>query len=150
MNGFIDRAALSHVMAATELISHPGKVSNQRVGFNCNRTTLTNWTVGARIMGNNYQNAGQIIIRTTNVRPSQLPSTTVLRSLNVTSYLNVYEYELDDKIFVRQDQYIAVNSTQIYYQHCGLMNSQSGRCIDRPLVVVDAGKFHCHICLYLQ
>ena len=148
VNGFIDRAALSYVMAATELISHPGEIPFQRIGFNC-VALISSWTVGARIMGDHHENAGQIIIRTV-LSPSQSPITTVLSSLNATSYLNVYEYELHTNQFVSLDQYITINSSQIYYQRCGLMNSQSGRCIDRPLVVVDVGKFHCHIiCMYL-
>ena len=146
MNGFIDRAALSHVMAATELISHPKEIPFQRIAFNC-AAMISIWTVGARIMGD-HQNAPQIFIRTI-MLPSQNPITTVLSSLNATSYLNVYEYELHTKTYVSRDQYIATNSSQIYYQRCGLMNSQSGRCIDRPLVVVDAGEFHRHICIYL-
>ena len=133
-------------MAATELVSHPGEIAFQRIAFNC-EAMISIWTVGARIMGD-HQNAGQIIIRTTK-SPSQSPITTTLSSLNATSYLNVYEYELHTKHFVKQQQYIATNSSQIYYQRCGLMNSQSKRCIDRPLVVVDACKFHCHNCMYL-
>ena len=143
MNGFIDIAALSHVMAATELFSHPGEIAFQRIAFNC-EAMISIWTVGARIMGDYHENAPQIIIRTT-LSPSQTPPPTVLSSLNATSYLNVYEYELHPRHFVSHQQLIAINSTQIYYQRCGLMNSQSGHCIDRPLVVVDAGKFHCHI-----
>ena len=142
MNGFIDRAALSYIMAATELFSHPGEIPIQRMGFNC-AAMISSWTVGARKMGDHYENAPQIIILT--IMPSQSPITTVLSSLNATSYLNVYEYELHTWQFVSQQQYIAINSTQIYYQRCGLMNSQSGRCIDRPLVVVDAGEFHYHL-----
>ena len=136
VNGFTDRTALSYVMAATEIISYPGVLHHQRLVFNCNGT-LISWIVGAMITGDYHQNAGQIIIRT-QYMPSQAPHTIVLSSLDAASYLNVYEYK--HQIFVHQNQYIAVNSTQIYSQRCGLMNEQSGRCIDRPLVVVDAGK----------
>ena len=107
------------------------------MGFNC-MSTVTSWMVGASLMGDRNQNAGQITIKTTNV-PSQRPSIIALDSLNATPYLNVYEYGLD--IVIHQSQYIAVKSTHIYYQHCGLMNEQSGRCVDRPLIVVDAGKY---------
>ena len=135
---------MPHLMAATEIISHTGELRHRRLGFNCNGT-LTGWTVGARMMGDYHQNAAQIIIRSMQF-PSRSPHiyTTALSSLNATSYLNVYEYELHPKLLVSHDLYIAVNSTQIYSQRCGLMNEQSGRCKDRPLVVVDAGKsvFH--------
>ena len=60
---------------------------------------------------------------------------TILSSLNATSHLNVYEYELGRVVVVGRKQYMTINSSQIYFQHCRL---SSGSCIDRPLVAVDA------------
>ena len=134
MNGFIDIAALSYVMTATELFSYTGKSSLQTMGFNC-FSIVTSWMVGASLMGDRNQNVEQITIE---VSQSHIIA---LDSLNATPYLNVYEYGLDIEILVHRNQYIAVNSTQIYYQRCGLMNEQSGLCVDRPLIVVDAGKY---------
>ena len=66
--------------------------------------------------------------------------TTHLSSLNSTSYLNVYEYELSPTLEVRGDRYIAVqfeanSKIQIYFKRYGLNTY-----VDRPLISADAGK----------
>ena len=127
-------------MAATELTSHPDTFQYPHsIYFGCSGSTVRKWTVGARITGHSQEKLPQILIK-------ELPSLTTihtseLSSVNTTSYLNVYEYELSPPVQVDQDQYITVDSTQIYYQRCGIVRQLSGQCIDIPLVAVDAGKF---------
>ena len=94
--------------------------------------------MGARITGHSQEKAPQILIN--DLSSHTTIHTSELSSLNATSYLNVYEYELSPPVQVDQDQYIAVDSTQIYYQRCGIVRQLSGQCIDIPLVAVDAGK----------
>ena len=95
--------------------------------------------MGARITGHSQEKAPQILIEELSPYSDNI-HTYELGSLNATSYPNVYEYELSPPVQVDQDQYIAVISTQIYYQRCGKV-LHIGQCKDRPLVAVDASKF---------
>ena len=135
--GFIDIAALRLIMAATELTSHPYTLDfNRSIYFGCRGSTVRKWTVGARITGHSREKAPHILIN--DLSSHTTIHTSELCSLNATSYLNVYEYELSPPVQVNQAQYIAVDSTQIYYQRCGIVR-WSGQCIGLPLVAVDAG-----------
>ena len=126
-------------MTATELTSHPDTLNyTYSIYFSCSGSTVRKWTVGARITGHSQEKAPQILIN--DLSSHTTIHTSELSSLNATSYLNVYEYELSPPVQVDQDQYIAVDSTQIYYQRCGIVRQLSGQCIDIPLVAVDAGK----------
>ena len=129
-------------MAATELTSHPDTLHYpHRIYFGCSGSTVRKWTVGARITGHSQEKAPQILIEELSLSSySDNIHTSELSSPNATSYLNVYEYELSPPVQVDQGQYIAVDSTQIYYQRCGKVPN-IGQCKDRPLVAVDASKF---------
>ena len=136
VSGFIDIAAVRYIMAATEVTSHPGELLRYfgKLQFICNKTNIIKWTMGAKTVGTHQKSTSQIFIKKPDIRTTS--HTTVLRSLNATSHLNVYEYELSP-VAVDQKQYIDVISSHIYYQRC---RRSTGLCPDRPLLVVDASK----------
>ena len=132
-NGFVDMAALRYIMAATELTSHSTNLSHSsKIYFGCNNIIINKWTIGARITGGDKEETIMINIKKHIVNDIQL------NSLNTTPYLNVYDH--NHRVEVRRDQYIEVNSSQVYYKRCGLIY-KSGQCIDQPLVSVSASKF---------
>ena len=137
-------------MAATELTAyteHP--VSFLGIKFGCNGSNVTQWTVGTRLLTDHHENISQILI--SGPTPGTTPHTTVLSSLNATSYLNVYEYETSSPLPVGQDQYITLESSQIYYQRCKRM-VENNLCRDQTLVAVDVSKFSVYymIIIYLS
>ena len=131
-------------MAATSITTYPTSLSdylryNRLLYFNCrSNSNLRKWTVGARI-NEDGTTAPSIHIR----RPNHSVIhgyTRHLSSLNPTSYLNVYEYELSPTVDVWTDLYIALEfeanpKIQIYYERYGLSTT-----VDRPLIAADAGK----------
>ena len=140
-------------MAATSITTYPTSLSDQRYSrllyFNC-RSNLKKWTVGARINEDEttapytHSRTVHIHIRTPEQDSYIIPNgTRHLSSLNATSYLNVYEYELSPTVDVWTRRYIALEfeanpKIQIYYERYGLSTT-----VDRPLIAADAGK-----CLY--
>ena len=134
-NGFVDMAALRYIMAATELTSHSTNIPyNSRIYFGCNDTIINKWTIGARITGGDKEETIMINIEEQYNTINDIQ----LNSLNTTSYLNVYDH--NHRVEVHRDQYIEVNSSQVYYKRCGLIYN-SGECLDQPLVSVSASKF---------
>ena len=146
-SGFMDIDALRHIMAATSITTYATSQSDylrhsRLLYFPCNRSNLKKWTVGTRIIEDGTT-APNIHIRTPEPNSREIPEGTVtthLSSLNSTSYLNVYEYELSPTLEVRGDRYIAVEfeanpKIQIYFERYGLNTY-----VDRPLISADAGK----------
>ena len=132
-NGFVDMAALRYIMAATELTSHSTNLYyGSRIYFGCNDIIINKWTIGARITGGDKEETIIINIKKHIVNDIQL------NSLNTTPYLNVYDH--NHRVEVHRDQYIEVNSSQVYYKQCRLIYN-SGECLDQPLVSVSASKF---------
>ena len=128
----MSEAAFDHVMAATELTSHDGELAVRGIRFNCSSPRITKWTVGAQIP----EHPPQILIYDDgNTSLKRYPF--MLSSLNTTPHINVYEQNVD--VYLPSSGYIAVNSSQIYYQRCAL-----GGCVDRPLVAVRARTFGLH------
>ena len=133
-------------MAATSITTYPTSLSDRRYSgllyFNCrnNLLQLKKWTVGARI-NEDGTTAPSIHIRPPYPGSYENPGgTRHLSSLNATSYLNVYEYELSPTFYVWTYRYIAVEfevnpKFQIYYERYGL-----NTIVDRPLIAADAGK----------
>ena len=134
-------------MAATSITTYPTSQSDRRYSrllyFNCRNKflQLKKWTVGARI-NEDGTTAPSIHIRTPGPNSHEI-DTRHLSSLNATSYLNVYEYELSHRFYVWTDLYIAVHyeanpKIQIYYERYGLSTT-----VDKPLIAVDAGIYTC-------
>ena len=133
-------------MAATSITTYPTSLSDQRYSrllyFNCG-SKLRKWTVGARI---NEDGATPLYIHIRTPGPHSHvihDGTRHLSSLDTTSYLNVYEYELSHTFYVWTDLYIAVEfeanpKIQIYFERYGLSTY-----VDRPLIAVDAGIYTC-------
>ena len=136
-NGFVDIAALRHIIAATELISHSMEelMRNTEIYFGCNGSYINKWTIGARITGDNVP-----LIHINDKLNKTAITTTSLTSLTTTPYLNVYDYRLRSPVSVSEKQSISVQSSQIYYKRCGLVN-EHGQCIDQPLVAVSVSKY---------
>ena len=136
-NGFVDIAALMYIMAATELTSRSTNLLldyRSRIYFGCNNIIINKWTIGARITGGDKEETIMINIK----EQYNIVKDIQLNSLNTTSYLNVYDH--NHRVEVHRDQYIEVNSSQVYYKRCGLIYN-SGECLDQPLVSVSASKF---------
>ena len=140
----MDVDALRHIMAATSITTYPTSLSdslsyNRLLYFNCrSNLQLKKWTVGARI-NEDGTTAPSIHIRTPDHHVIH-GGTRHLSSLNTTSYINVYEYELSPTFDVWTELYIAVEfeanpKIQIYFERYGLSTT-----VDRPLIAADAGK----------
>ena len=142
----MDFDALRHIMAATSITTYPTSQSeylrySRLLYFNCrnNFLQLKKWTVGAHI-NEDGTTAPSIHIRTPGPGSYVIyDGTRHLSSLNATSYLNVYEYELSPTVDVWTDRYIAIQyeanpKIQIYYERYGLSTT-----VDKPLIAVDAG-----------
>ena len=144
VSGFFDIAAVRYIMAATEVTSHPGELLRYfgKLHFTCNKTNIIRWTLGAKTVGAHQKSTSQIFINKPDTRTTS--HTIVLSSLNATSHVNVYEYELSP-VTVDQKQHINVLSSHIYYQRC---RRSTGSCPDRPLVAVDASKFKLVLHIY--
>ena len=136
VSGFISKTALQHIMPATELATNEKEVQFKRTNFTC-AALITRWVVGASIT-DHRQNLGQILIQND---ASMLHETFALTSLNTTSHLNVYEYQVSQSKFVENGHFIVLNSSQIYYQRCGLSTRGSGSCVGHPLVAVEYSRF---------
>ena len=140
VNGFISRASLQYVMAATELTTRDTTESPLRftgIHITCD-SIIKKWIVGANVT-NSQQSVGQINL--SQYRPALTQSNFNLTSLNTTSYHNVYEVEVSPRMRGQRGHSIVIKSSQLYYQRCGLRTQDGMSCVDRPLVAVDVGKF---------
>ena len=116
----------------------PGRmVLHEIIRFPCS-ANVTKLIVGAKIDENG---TAQIKICRDVCGESDIIHTTTLTSFSATSYLNVYEYKLNQPVMVNVGNYIAVEYSegspyQIYYQRHRQRDSNRKLLPDRPLVSV--------------
>ena len=116
----------------------PGRmVLDKIIIFLCS-ANVTKLIVGANIDENG---TAQIKICRNVCGESDVIHTTTLTSFSATSYLNVYEYKLNEPVMVNVGNYIEVEYSkgspyQIYYQRNRQRDSNGELLPDRPLVSV--------------
>ena len=139
VSGFIDGEVFEYVANATQLTNSTFE-NIFPIYIMCRGATIKKWIIGAKF-------------------PISLVNITIyeqftfchrqftLNSLHTTSYLNVYEYELDEEVTITNNtRYrIGVMSTQIYNKICALSN-----CADQPLVTVELGSKFVFIMLLIK
>ena len=125
-SGFLGDDAFEHITNATVLTTYHSKQSLQKIRVTCSGASINKWIVGATT---SLQVPPEIILCDS---PNYCEHRFHLTMLNTTSHLNVYEYELYPKFIIPSGMYLAVNSSQIYYQRCALEG-----CLDQPLVAVE-------------
>ena len=135
VSGSISSDALRYVMKATEIFTANDEIHTRQLRFTCS-LFIKKWTIGISVTDNQHSPAQILTIKqhplgTISKRP------TVLTVLSTTSYLNVYEHTLSNQEYIDgQNNSIAVNSSQVYYQRC-IWRTASNQCVSRPLVAVD-------------
>jgi hypothetical protein len=118
---------MDHIVAATELTTYEEN-SLLETGAECGTTCIKKWTVGART-SEEIRSPSHILILQQNsmLRKHDFE----LSPLTTTPYVNVYEFEVDRAVCVK-NFFLKIRSSQIYYHHYA-----SDYYVDRPLVAAD-------------